>query len=147
LSTTNGSSKFRPPPSPRSLPIIGHLHHIGSVIPKSFQTLSRQYGPLIQLNLGPSTSIVVSNEQVAKQVMKTHDLKFSYRPQFGSSHDYLYKGSYFITAPYGPYWRFMKKKNALLDYSLALNLVQGRRDHGGQGWPWSPPRFANFFLY
>jgi hypothetical protein len=107
--TTNGSSKFKPPPCPRSLPIIGHLHHLGSVIPKSFQTLSHQYGPLIQLNLGASTSIVVSNAQVAKQVMKTHDLNFSYRPQFGSSHDYLYEGSYFITAPYGPYWRFMKK--------------------------------------
>jgi hypothetical protein len=105
----NCSSKFRPPPSPKSLPIIGHLHLIGSIIPKSFQKISQQYGPLIQLNLGASTSIVVSNAQVAKEVMKTHDLNFCYRHQFGSSNDFLYKGSYFITAPYGPYWRFMKK--------------------------------------
>ncbi|XP_045793401.1 cytochrome P450 93A3-like [Trifolium pratense] len=107
--TTNCTSKFRPPPTPRSLPIIGHLHLIGSIIPKSFQKISNQYGPLIQLNLGASTSIIVSNAQVAKEVMKTHDLNFCYRPQFGSSNDFLYKGSYFITAPYGPYWRFMKK--------------------------------------
>ncbi|KAJ1383165.1 Cytochrome P450 [Sesbania bispinosa] len=105
--TTNCNTK--PPPSPPSLPITGHLHLLGSVIPKSFQTLARLYGPLIQLHLGASTCIVVSNAQVAKEVMKTHDLNFCYRPQFGSSDYFLYKGSYFITAPYGPYWRFMKK--------------------------------------
>ncbi|CAJ1909935.1 unnamed protein product [Sphenostylis stenocarpa] len=107
LRTKNGS--VRPPPTPPSLPIIGHLHLVGSVIPKSFQALARKYGPLIQLRLGASTCLVVSNAQVAKEVMKTHDLNFCYRPQFGSSEYFLYKGSAFITAPYGPYWRFMKK--------------------------------------
>ncbi|TKY62570.1 3,9-dihydroxypterocarpan 6A-monooxygenase [Spatholobus suberectus] len=109
IRSTNSSSRLRPPPSPPALPIIGHLHLLGSVMPKSFQALGRLYGPLIQLRLGASTCVVVSNAQVAKQVMKTHDLNFCYRPQFGSSDYFLYKGSYFITAPYGPYWRFMKK--------------------------------------
>ncbi|KAJ7972274.1 Cytochrome P450 family protein [Quillaja saponaria] len=104
------STKFRPPPSPPSLPIIGHLHLLtGSVMPKSFQTLAALYGPLIQLHLGASTCVVVSNAQVAKEVLKTHELNFSNRPQFGSSNYFLYKGSYFITAPYGPHWRFMRK--------------------------------------
>ncbi|XP_061373717.1 3,9-dihydroxypterocarpan 6A-monooxygenase [Gastrolobium bilobum] len=108
--TTNCSTKLRSPPSPPSLPIIGHLHLIGSVIPKSFQTLARSYGaPLMQLQLGASTCIVVSNAQVAKEVMKNHDLNFCNRPLFGSSEHFLYKGSYFIVAPYGPYWRFVKK--------------------------------------
>lgn len=110
IRTTTRSSKVgSPPPSPPSLPIIGHLHLLGSVIPKSFQTLANLYGPLIQLRLGASICVVVSNAKVAKQVMKTHDLNFCYRPQFGSSDYFLYKSSYFITAPYGPYWRFMKK--------------------------------------
>jgi len=107
LRTKNGS--VRPPPTPPSLPIIGHLHLMGSVIPKSFQALARRYGPLIRLRLGASTCIVVSNAQVAKEVMKTHELNFCYRPQFGSSDNFLYKGSAFITVPYGPYWRFIKK--------------------------------------
>ncbi|CAK8543310.1 unnamed protein product [Lathyrus sativus] len=58
--------------------------------------------------------------------MKTHDLNFCYRPQFGSSHDLLYKGSYFITAPYGPYWRFMKK---LCVTKLLSNSQLGRFLH------------------
>ncbi|KAG4913028.1 hypothetical protein JHK82_053612 [Glycine max] len=106
---TRSTKKFRPPPSPPTLPIIGHLHLVGSVIPKSFQALARLYGPLIQLRLGASTCVVVSNDQVAKEVMKTNDLNFCYRPHFGSSEYFLYKGSDFITAPYGPYWRFIKK--------------------------------------
>lgn len=53
--------------------------------------------------------MVVSNAQVAKEVMKTHELNFCNRPQFGSSEYFLYKGSGFVTAPYGPYWRFIKK--------------------------------------
>ncbi|KAK7356260.1 hypothetical protein VNO80_15528 [Phaseolus coccineus] len=99
----------RPQPTPPSLPIIGHLHLVVSVLPKSFQALACCYGPLIQLRLGASTCVVVSNAQVAKKVMKTHDHNFCYRPQFGSLHNYLYKGSAFITIPYGPYWHFIKK--------------------------------------
>ena len=103
------STKFRPPPSPPALPIIGHLHLLGSVMPKSFQNLARLYGPLMQLRFGASTSIIVSNAEVAREIMKINELNFSYRPQFGSSNYFQYQGSYVITAPYGPYWRFMKK--------------------------------------
>lgn len=128
--TKNSSTKLQPPPSPPSLPIIGHLHLLGSVIPKSFQTLARLYGPLIQLRLGASTCIVISNAQVAREVMKNHELNFCYRPNFGSSDYFLYKGSYFITAPYGPYWRFMKKLcvTQLLSSSL-LGRFMHIREH------------------
>uniref|UniRef100_F6HII2 3,9-dihydroxypterocarpan 6A-monooxygenase n=1 Tax=Vitis vinifera TaxID=29760 RepID=F6HII2_VITVI len=99
----------RPPPSPPTLPIIGHVHLLTSILPKCFQTLASRYGPLMQLRLGSSTCIVVSNAAVAKEVMKTHELAFASRPEFGSSEHFIYKGSRFIMAEYGPYWRFMKK--------------------------------------
>ncbi|RVW46397.1 Cytochrome P450 71BL1 [Vitis vinifera] len=53
--------------------------------------------------------IVVSNVTIAKQVMETHELAFASRLEFGSSDHFIYKGSKFIMAEYGPYWRFMKK--------------------------------------
>ncbi|XP_028777561.1 3,9-dihydroxypterocarpan 6A-monooxygenase-like [Neltuma alba] len=105
----NSGTKPRTPPSPPALPVIGHLHLVGSVIPKSFQNLARLYGPLMQLRLGASKTLIVSNAQVAGEVYKTHELNFCYRPEFGSSDHDTYTGSYFITAPYGLYWRFMKK--------------------------------------
>ncbi|KAF5750682.1 hypothetical protein HS088_TW03G01021 [Tripterygium wilfordii] len=97
------------PPSPLALPIIGHLHLIGSVLPKSFQTLAQVYGPLMKIRLGASTCVVVSNAAVAKEIFKTQELNFSSRPEFGSSEHFIYRGSRFVTAQYGDYWRFMKK--------------------------------------
>ncbi|KAF3442604.1 hypothetical protein FNV43_RR16520 [Rhamnella rubrinervis] len=97
------------PPSPKALPIIGHLHLISSVLPKSFQNLARRHGPLMQLRLGASTCVVVSNADVAKEIFKTQELNFSSRPEFGSSEYFIYRGSRFVTAQYGDYWRFMKK--------------------------------------
>lgn len=41
--------------------------------------------------------------------MKTHDLNFAYRPEFGASDYKLYKDSAFFGAEYGTYWRFLKK--------------------------------------
>ncbi|OAY43159.1 hypothetical protein MANES_08G047000v8 [Manihot esculenta] len=96
-------------PSPPALPLIGHLHLIGSVLPKSFQDLARRYGPLMKIRLGASTCVVVSNADVAKEIFKTQELNFSSRPEFGSSEYFIYRGSRFVTAQYGDYWRFMKK--------------------------------------
>ncbi|KAJ6699921.1 CYTOCHROME P450 FAMILY 712 SUBFAMILY A POLYPEPTIDE 1 [Salix purpurea] len=97
------------PPSPPALPVIGHLHLIGAVLAKSFQTLATHYGPLMQIRLGASTCVVASNAVVAKEIFKTQDLNFSSRPEFGSSEYFIYRGSRFVTAQYGDYWRFMKK--------------------------------------
>ena len=100
----------RPPPSLPTFPIIGYLHLLTtSTLPKSFQTLVAHYDPLMQFRLGSSTCIVVSNVTIAKQVMETHELAFASRLEFGSSDHFIYKGSKFIMAEYGPYWRFMKK--------------------------------------
>lgn len=97
------------PPGPPALPFIGHLHLVGKVLPKSFQALARRYGPLMQLRLGASTCVVVSSADVAKEIFKTQELNFSSRPEFGSSEYFIYRGSRFVLAQYGDYWRFMKK--------------------------------------
>ncbi|XP_027174201.1 cytochrome P450 93A3-like [Coffea eugenioides] len=105
----NGSKPVRHPPSPPSLPIIGHLHLLGSIASKSFQTLANQYGPLIRLRIVSSTVVVVSNAAVAKEFLKNNEMNFVSRPQFGAADFNIYAGSEFVNAEYGPYWRFMKK--------------------------------------
>ncbi|KAK8649293.1 hypothetical protein V6N13_130023 [Hibiscus sabdariffa] len=97
------------PPSPPALPFIGHLHLVSSVLPKSFQELARVYGPLMGIRLGASSCLVVSNAAVAKEIFKTQELNFCSRPEFGSSEYFIYRGSRFVLAQYGDYWRFMKK--------------------------------------
>ena len=63
----------------------------------------------MKIDVGASSSLIVSNAAVAKEIMKTHDLNFAYRPQFGAADYEIYKESSFFGAGYGDYWRFMKK--------------------------------------
>ncbi|CAN1773059.1 3,9-dihydroxypterocarpan 6A-monooxygenase [Linum perenne] len=97
------------PPSPPALPIIGHLHLIGSSFPKSFQTLARRYGPLIRVRLGSDAYLIASSATVAKEILKTHDACFLSKFESGPTHFNIYRGTGFITGPYGEYWRFMRK--------------------------------------
>lgn len=99
----------RLPPSPPSLPLLGHLHLLSPSLHKSFTALSSKYGPLLCLRLGAVRCIVVSSATLATEVFKTQDLAFSSRPKFAFSDETPYGSSGFFAAPYGDYWRFMKK--------------------------------------
>ncbi|KAF9597338.1 hypothetical protein IFM89_017241 [Coptis chinensis] len=102
-------SQNRLPPSPLALPILGHLHLLGPIPHQAFHTLSTKYGPLIYLLLGSVPCVLASTAETAKEFLKTHELSFSSRPS-SSAIDYLTYGSAdFSFAPYGPYWKFMKK--------------------------------------
>ncbi|OMO70139.1 Cytochrome P450 [Corchorus olitorius] len=103
------NSSIRHPPSPLTLPIIGHLHLLSSSLPKSFQALARRYGPLMRIHIGQSIFVVVSDAAVAKEVLKIHDRDFASRFEFGPAEYNIYKNAGFVTGPYGTYWRFMKK--------------------------------------
>lgn len=97
------------PLSPSALPFIGHLHLVGKVLPVSFQSLAHKHGPLMEIRLGASKCVVVSSSSVAREIFKDQELNFSSRPEFGSAEYFKYRGSRFVLAQYGDYWRFMKK--------------------------------------
>ncbi|TXG53504.1 hypothetical protein EZV62_022673 [Acer yangbiense] len=106
LSFTRPSKKL--PPGPLALPIIGHLHLLGPHMHHSFHKLSSQYGPLIHFRLGSVQCVVASTPELAKELLKTHELTFSSR-KHSTAIDYLTYQSSFAFAPYGPYWKFIKK--------------------------------------
>ncbi|XP_028777565.1 3,9-dihydroxypterocarpan 6A-monooxygenase-like [Neltuma alba] len=97
------------PPSPLALPIIGHLHLLAPIPHQALRSLSQRYGPIIQLFLGSVPCVVASTPETALEFLRTHEASFSNRPQ-NTSVDFLTYGSQdFSFAPYGPYWKFMKK--------------------------------------
>ncbi|KVH94592.1 cytochrome P450 [Cynara cardunculus var. scolymus] len=102
----------RLPPSPPSLPIIGHLHHLGPLIHQSFHHLSTRYGPLIHLRLGSVPCIVASTPDLARDFLKTNELAFSSR-KHSLAIDHITYGVAFAFAPYGPYWKFIKKMSTV----------------------------------
>ncbi|KAJ8900112.1 hypothetical protein K2173_024228 [Erythroxylum novogranatense] len=99
----------RLPPSPFALPIIGHLHLLAPIPHQALHKLSARYGPLIHIFLGSVPCLVASSPDTAREFLKTHEGSFSDRPKIAAV-DYLTYGSAdFSFAPYGPYWKFMKK--------------------------------------
>lgn len=106
---TNSRATARNPPSPLALPIIGHLHLLSPSLPKSLQNLARRHGPLMQIRIGATTFIIASNAAVAREMLKTHDVDFASRFEFGPSNYNIYSGAGFVTGANSAYWRFMKK--------------------------------------
>ncbi|KAI3942606.1 hypothetical protein MKW92_043293 [Papaver armeniacum] len=92
---------------------LGHLPH------RTLGDLTKQYGPLMHLQLGEVSTMVVSSPKVAEQFMKTHDLIFADRPQILAT-EVLSSGFGVSFSPYGSYWRQMRKL-------LMLELLSSKR--------------------
>ncbi|GJN10748.1 hypothetical protein PR202_ga28867 [Eleusine coracana subsp. coracana] len=110
----NSSGGSRPPPSPWSLPVIGHIHHLGGALPhRAMRELARRHGPLILLRLGEVPCVVASSADAAREILRTHDVVFASRP-IGPMAKVLLGGedhlSYGIgSAPYGEGWRQLRR--------------------------------------
>ena len=98
------------PPGPWTLPVIGSLHHVLSVLPhRTITELCRRHGPLMLLKLGEVPTVVVSSAEAVEQVMKTNDIAFSYRRTTELQDIVGFGGKGIIFAPYDNRWRQMRK--------------------------------------
>ncbi|MED6167533.1 hypothetical protein PIB30_003505 [Stylosanthes scabra] len=91
------------PPGPWKLPIIGNLHQLvgSSSLPHHALTkLSQNHGPLMQVQLGEISAVIVSSPNMAREIMKAHDLAFSERPEFLPSKIIAYGSTNIAFAPY-----------------------------------------------
>ncbi|KAF7838260.1 cytochrome P450 71A1-like [Senna tora] len=109
LKLTKRSSKSNVPPSPPKLPLIGNLHQLGSLPHRSFQTLSRKYGPLMLLHLGQTPTLVVQSSEMAREMTKAHDVVFATRPQTTAAKIFFYQGKDVSFTRYGEEWRQKRK--------------------------------------
>nr|AIA09038.1 costunolide synthase [Cynara cardunculus var. scolymus] len=98
------------PPGPPKLPIIGNIHQLKTPTPhRVLRSLARKYGPIMHLQLGQVSTVVVSTPRLAREIMKTNDISFADRPTTTTSQIFFYKAQDIGWAPYGEYWRQMKK--------------------------------------
>ncbi|XP_059660088.1 xanthotoxin 5-hydroxylase CYP82C4-like [Cornus florida] len=112
--TKNSKSIGAPEPS-GAWPIIGHLHLLGGELPiaRTLGALADKYGAIYSLRLGSSPALVVSSWEAVKECFTTNDTIFATRPSMAVGKYLGYDYALFALAPYGPYWRDMRKMVAL----------------------------------
>nr|UCC42701.1 cytochrome P450 oxygenase [Solanum habrochaites] len=119
----NSNSKTkRLPPGPWKLPLIGSMFHLLGGLPHHvFRDLAKKYGPIMHLQLGEVSLVVITSPDMAKQILRTHDLAFASRPKFLVGEILFYKWTDILFSPYGDYWKQMRKI-CLLELLSAKNV-------------------------
>ncbi|KAL6864869.1 hypothetical protein ACP4OV_016020 [Aristida adscensionis] len=115
-------------PSPRALPVLGHLLFLGGLPHQTLRDLAAAHGPVMLLRLGPKPVVVVSSAAGAQEAMKTRDLAFASRPLVRRAKRLLGEGD-IAFSPYGDYWRRARRVCVvhLLSPHRVLSLGRVRR--------------------
>ncbi|KAK2660209.1 hypothetical protein Ddye_006742 [Dipteronia dyeriana] len=100
------------PPSPPSLPIIGHFHHLKMPVHETLSDLSNKYGPIFLLRLGSRPILVISSRAAIEECFRNNDIIFANRPLLPSRRISQYNFTT-IAAPYGHHWRNLRRFTAL----------------------------------
>ncbi|KAK4400313.1 cytochrome [Sesamum angolense] len=96
------------PPGPRGLPILGYLPFLHLNLHHQFTELAKTYGPIYKLQLGGKLCMVISSPALIKEVVRDQDTIFANRdPPVAAIA--ATGGLDIFWAPYGPYWRDMRK--------------------------------------
>ncbi|XP_020223845.1 xanthotoxin 5-hydroxylase CYP82C4 [Cajanus cajan] len=114
-STSQKLKGLQPPEPSRALPLIGHLHLLGSQTPlaRIFGSLADKHGPIFQIRLGAYPALVISNQEAIKECFTTNDKVLASRPKSSHGVHLGYNFAGFGFAPYGRYWIKLRKLTML----------------------------------
>ncbi|CAN1776268.1 Cytochrome P450 81Q32, partial [Linum perenne] len=111
--TRRRRSSLNLPPSPPSLPLIGHLHLLKEPLHRTLQYLSSKYGPIYFLSIGTRNVVVVSSPSLAEECFTKNDIVFANRPGIIGAQILNYDHTTVGSAPYGPHWRNLRRLSAV----------------------------------
>lgn len=112
--------KLKLPPSPPfAFPIIGHLRLLKPPLHRVFHSISQSLGgaPIFSLRLGNRLVFVVSSHSIAEECFTKNDVVLANRPNTIASKHVSYDYTTMVTAPYGEYWRNLRRIGAVEIFS------------------------------
>ncbi|KAF3958278.1 hypothetical protein CMV_016797 [Castanea mollissima] len=118
------------PPSPPSLPILGHLHLVKKPLHRTFHRLSQKYGHVFSLRFGSRLVVIISSPSAVEECFTKNDIVLANRPGLSVGRHLGYNYTTLVSAPYGDHWRNLRRISTLEIFSTnRLNMFVGiRRD-------------------
>ncbi|KAJ7561220.1 hypothetical protein O6H91_03G019300 [Diphasiastrum complanatum] len=119
-----GSKKLNLPPGPGAWPILGSLPSLGAekTPHRAFAALARKYGPVMHVRMGSVPAIVVSNAQMAEEVLRNQDSVFANRPYMAAGKYLGFNNNMVAFASMGPHFSKIRKIYSL--HILSAQKVQ-----------------------
>ncbi|PIA43387.1 hypothetical protein AQUCO_01900041v1, partial [Aquilegia coerulea] len=106
------------PPSPPSLPILGHLHLVKKPLHRTLEALSKRYGPILFLRFGSRPVLLISTPSAVEECFTKNDVVFANRPTMLAAKHLNYNFTTLVSASYGPNWRNLRRFTLLEIFSL-----------------------------
>ncbi|KAL5080130.1 hypothetical protein RYX36_008551 [Vicia faba] len=112
----------QPPIISGSWPLLGHLPLMRNTQTphKTLGCLVDKYGPIFTIKLGATNALVLSNSELAKECFTKNDIVVSSRPKPVAVELMSYNQAFIGWAPYGAYWRQLRK-------IVTLEILSNRR--------------------
>ncbi|XP_002528644.2 iridoid oxidase [Ricinus communis] len=116
------------PPGPRWLPIVGNMFQLGLSPQQSFAKLAGIHGPIMTIWLGSMCSVVISSNEVARDMFKNHDAVLAGRKILEAMKGEGNNEGSMITAQYGQHWRMLRRLSTTEFFAASrLDSFQGVR--------------------
>ncbi|XP_002534996.2 cytochrome P450 CYP73A100 [Ricinus communis] len=98
------------PPGPFSIPIFGNWLQVGNDLNhRLLASMSQSYGSIFLLKLGSKNLAVVSDPELATQVLHTQGVEFGSRPRNVVFDIFTGNGQDMVFTIYGDHWRKMRR--------------------------------------
>ncbi|BFG35871.1 hypothetical protein CerSpe_221450 [Prunus speciosa] len=107
------------PPSPPSLPILGHLHLLRPPVHRTFHRLSQKYGAVFSLWFGSRRVVIVSSPSAVEECFTKNDIVLANRPRSLIGKHLAYNHTTLGASPYGDHWRNLRRIGATDIFSTA----------------------------
>ncbi|KAA8540957.1 hypothetical protein F0562_024905 [Nyssa sinensis] len=97
------------PPGPQPWPIVGNIYSIKPLLHRCFSEWSQAYGPIISVWIGSSLGVILSNPELAEEVLKENDHQFADRYRNKGLARVTKDGNDLTWADYGPHYVKLRK--------------------------------------